>query len=56
MRVVGPMIMAWRRREREKLDGRRRRNVIIEVGRSNTARDARIKEMDILLRLASKVE
>jgi hypothetical protein len=55
MRVVGPMMMAWRRREGEKLDGRRRRNVIIEVGRSITERDARIKEMDTLLRLVWKV-
>lgn len=49
MRVVGPMMIARRRRVREKLNGRRRRNVIIEVGRSNTARDARIREMDMLL-------
>jgi len=50
--VVGPMMMAWRRREREKLDGSMRRKVIIEVGRNITARDARIREMDMLLRLA----
>jgi len=52
MRVVGPIMIAWRRREDEKLDGRRRRNVIIEVGRNMTAIDARIREMDMLLRLA----
>jgi hypothetical protein len=51
MRVVGPMIAAWRSRVREKLKGRRRRKVIIEVGRNNTASDARIREMDMLLLL-----
>ena len=51
IRIVGPMMTAWRRREREKLNGRRRTKVIIEVGRNRTARDARIREMDRLLRL-----
>ena len=55
MSAVGPMTTAWRRKEGEKLDGRRRRNVIIDVGRSSTERDAKIKEMDTLLRLAWKM-
>ena len=45
-------MMARRKRVGEKLDGRRRRHVIIEVGRNKTARDARIRKMDMLLRLA----
>jgi hypothetical protein len=36
----------------EKLNGSRNRNVIIEVGRSNTANDANIRDSVILLLLA----
>lgn len=49
IRVVGPIIIAWRRRLRENVCGRRRMKVIIDVGRRSTARDARIREMDMYL-------
>ena len=45
-RVVGPMIRAWRSRDGESDWGRRRRKVIIEVGRNKTAKDARNNDRD----------
>jgi hypothetical protein len=40
MSVVGPMIAACKMKLREMVWGRRRRKVIIEVGRNSTARAA----------------
>jgi len=45
-KVVGPITIAYRRRAGVKLHGRRRRKVIIDVGRSITATEARISEAD----------
>jgi len=49
-RVVGPMTMACRSRLVVNVRGNKRRKVIIDVGRRRTANDAKIKEMEILLR------
>ena len=49
IRVVGPMMIAWRRRVGENDEGTRRRNVIMDVGRSRTANDANIKDLERLL-------
>jgi len=51
IRVVGPMMIECRRRFGENDTGRSRRNVIIEVGRSKTARDASIRDREILLQV-----
>jgi hypothetical protein len=50
MSVVGPIIAACKMKLRETVWGRRRRKVIIEVGRNTTARaannDARDSDLD----------
>jgi len=43
------MMIAWRRRAGENDEGTRRRNVIMDVGRSRTANDANIKDLERLL-------
>jgi hypothetical protein len=48
-KVVGPMIRACRISAGEKLNGRRRRNVIIDVGRSRTAKAANTRDFDRVL-------
>ena len=56
IKVVGPMIVEWRSRVGEMLCGRRRRNVIIDVGRSRTANDAKNNESDRRLLLLDKTK
>jgi hypothetical protein len=56
MSAVGPMITACRRSVKEKLCGRSKRKVITDVGRSSTANEARISEIDMYLHVRRIME
>ena len=47
--VVGPMMIECRRRVGENDAGSNRMNVIMDVGRSSTAKDANIRDLERLL-------
>jgi len=50
--VVGPMMIECRRRVGENDAGSNRMNVIMDVGRSSTAKDANIRDLERLLKVS----